>query len=69
MTVLAANSCPSVWTLASMNESQMAEAFPDLRRYFQCGFVLDARNHGDGIVGLISPLQSLRINLENGDFE
>lgn len=69
MQTLVANTSTSVWTLLSMNESQMSEAFPDLRRFFQCGFALDRKNHADGIVGLISPMQTLRVNLETGDFE
>lgn len=69
MSHLVANAPVSQWTLHTMNAIQMAEAFPDLRRFFDCGFVPDHMGHGDGIVGLKSPMQNLRINLENGEFE
>lgn len=69
MTVLVSKTLPSVWTLMSMNRQQMANEFPELRRFFDCGYQLDPKRHGDGIVGLVGPLNSLRINLENGEFE
>lgn len=69
MSLLVANSIPRVWTLIAMTRQQMAQEFPDLRRFFDCGFDLDPKNHADGVVGLVSPMQALRINLENGEFE
>ena len=52
-----------------MSTHQMAAEYPDLRRFFDCGFELDPVNHADGIVGLVMPALALRINLETGEFE
>ena len=69
MSLLLAKAQPCEWTLRSMTRQQLAQEFPDLRRFFDCGFDLDPVNHADGIVGLVMPALALRINLETGEFE
>ncbi len=69
MSLLVAKAPVSVWTLFTMNAIQIAETWPETRRFFECGFKLDCRRHADGVIGLTSPLQDLTYTLETGEFQ
>lgn len=64
-----ANTSPCVWTLMNLSAQEIQDRFPQTRRFFEMGFMLDKKNHGDGVVGLISQFQTLKFNLETGDFQ
>lgn len=69
MIALVANPPVSVWTLMSLNATQMADAFPQLKRFFEAGYVLHPLGHDHNIVALRGQFNDLRINLESGEFE
>lgn len=69
MQVLVANASVSMWTLMSLDVSQMAEMFPQLRRFFDNGYTLNRLAHGDNVVGLSGHYNDIRVNLETGDFQ
>lgn len=53
----------------AMDANQMADAFSQLRRFFECGYVLHPMAHGHDIVALRGHFNDIRINLESGEFE
>lgn len=48
---------------------QLATKFPNLKRFFQQGFLLEPKHHSNDVVGLKSPLQVLRVNVITGEIE
>jgi hypothetical protein len=58
----------SIWDLMFVTSlSSLVALYPHLRRFEQRGFTLDPKYHDNNVVGLCSPRQRLRVNLETGD--
>ena len=56
-------------SLMQMKEPEVAARWPNTRRWFAQGFRLSPRHHAEGMIGLESLNQTIRLNVLNGDFE
>ena len=57
----------SIWNLLSMSQQEISMRWPHLKRFFQAGFELDPKKHADGVLGLVSQYQRIRVEVATGE--
>ena len=57
-----------MWALIALSKPDIHANWPCSRRFFAMGFALDPRHHADGKVGLVTPNQTIVLELATGEF-